>query len=670
METGGKKKVALLFGSFNPIHEGHLAILRHIVETRPECGVRLVVSPQNPFKEGLTSSAGERLAAARETVARVLPQVEVSDVEFSLSEPYYTINTLRHLQELEPEKEFVLVVGGDNIASIERWHCGRELLKEFEVWVYPRPGSDAAAVCAGYAGNPDVKGVTLLDAPLYDISSTEIRAAASAAASGSRKEYDVIIIGGGITGAGVARDCALRGLKALLVEKGDITNGATGRNHGLLHSGARYAVNDGESAAECIRENLILKHIAPHCVERTEGLFLTLPEDDLAYQKTFIRSCRKAGIAAEAIDPKEALAMEPSANPEITGAVKVPDGSVDPFRLTLSNIEDARAHGAEILTFHEVTGFIKDGSRVAGVTLFDRKSRQIERYYAPVVVNAAGIWGQAVAKMAGADIIMFPAKGTLLVFGHRVNNVVLNRCRKSADGDILVPGESVTIIGTTSTRVPFETVDDVRPEPDEVDLLLREGSKLAPSLSSTRILRAYSGVRPLVAAEGDPSGRSISRGIVLLDHETRDNIKGFITITGGKLMTYRLMAEMATDLVCSKLGVEAACTTDKAVLPDPAPRRKPFGGELVCECENVTEEEIMRAARELGATDLVTLRRRTRLGMGTCQGQLCAKRAAQLLSEPDLRGFMNERWKGIYPVAWGEALREAQLAQWLYNDEI
>ena len=91
------------------------------------------------------------------------------------------------------------------------------------------------------------------------------------------QEFDVIIIGGGITGAGTARDCALRGLKVLLVERLDIANGATGRNHGLLHSGARYAVTDRESAAECIGENLILRHIARHCIEETDGLFITLP---------------------------------------------------------------------------------------------------------------------------------------------------------------------------------------------------------------------------------------------------------------------------------------------------------------------------------------------------------------------------------------------------------
>ena len=107
---------------------------------------------------------------------------------------------------------------------------------------------------------------------------------------------DVIIIGGGATGAGIARDCALRGLSVTLLERHDIATGATGRNHGLLHSGARYAVTDGESARECIAENQILKRIARHCIEPTDGLFITLPEDDLAFQSTFITACTAAGI--------------------------------------------------------------------------------------------------------------------------------------------------------------------------------------------------------------------------------------------------------------------------------------------------------------------------------------------------------------------------------------
>ncbi|MBR4756077.1 MAG: anaerobic glycerol-3-phosphate dehydrogenase subunit A, partial [Bacteroidales bacterium] len=336
--------------------------------------------------------------------------------------------------------------------------------------------------------------------------------------------FDVIIVGGGITGAGTARDCALRGLRVLLIERHDIATGATGRNHGLLHSGARYAVTDQESATECIKENMILKNIARHCVDDTSGLFITLPEDDLAYQATFVKACNTAGIKAEVIDPKEAIALEPSVNPSIIGAVRVPDGSVDPFRLCAANMVDAKLHGAKVLVHSEVVGFIKDGDTVKGVKVLDHSTGLVSEYFAPVTVNAGGIWGHNIAAMAGANIGMFPAKGTLLIFAHRVNGVVINRCRKPANADILVPGDTVCIIGTTSTRVPYEECDTISPTPEEVDLLLTEGAKLAPSLAQTRILRAYAGVRPLVSADNDPSGRNISRGIVCLDHETRDGI--------------------------------------------------------------------------------------------------------------------------------------------------
>ena len=347
----------------------------------------------------------------------------------------------------------------------------------------------------------------------------------------------------------------------------DLTNGATGRNHGLLHSGARYAVTDQESAEECIRENMILRKVARHCVEETDGLFITLPEDDLAFQSTFIDSCLRAGIRAEAIDPKEAIRMEPSVNPTLIGAVRVPDGAVDPFRLTVANALDARLHGAHVLKNTEVIGFIKEGDRVVGVEVVDHNTKEKKELRSRLVINAGGIWGHLIAKMAGATVNMFPAKGALLIFGHRVNNLVINRCRKPADADILVPGDTISLIGTTSSRVPFEEIDDMKVTADEVDLLLREGEKLAPELAYTRILRAYAGVRPLVAADNDPSGRSISRGIVCLDHEERDGIPGFITITGGKLMTYRLMAEWATDLACKKLGVDKACETAVKPLP-------------------------------------------------------------------------------------------------------
>ena len=311
--------------------------------------------------------------------------------------------------------------------------------------------------------------------------------------------YDVIIIGGGITGAGTARDCALRGLKVLLVEKFDFTNGATGRNHGLLHSGARYAVTDPESATECIKENMVLRRIAKHCIEETDGLFITLPEDDINYQKTFVEACTRAGISANIISPEEALRLDPSVNPNLLGAVRVPDASVDPFHLTTANVLDARQHGADVLTYHEVVAMLTSNGRIEGVRLRNNHTGEEIEKHAALVINAAGIWGHDIAKMAGIKINMFPAKGTLLVFGHRVNKMVINRCRKPANADILVPDDAVCVIGTTSDRVPYDTVDNLKITSEEVDTLIREGEKLAPSLATTRILRAYAGVRPLVA---------------------------------------------------------------------------------------------------------------------------------------------------------------------------
>jgi glycerol-3-phosphate dehydrogenase len=212
-----------------------------------------------------------------------------------------------------------------------------------------------------------------------------------------------------------------------------------------------------------------------------------------------------------------------------------------------------------------------------------------------------------------------------------------------------------------------------------------------------------------VSADNDPTGRNISRGIVCLDHEERDGLKGFVTITGGKLMTYRLMAEMATDVVCRKLGVDRPCQTAEVPLPGseersyeavaqkiweaPSTAQKAAAarmgtsasrirGEsrqdaaLICECEEVSAGEVKDAIDRLDVSTLTDLRRRTRIGMGTCQGEFCACRAAGLLAKAhgcvereraDLVDFMRERWKGNLPIGWGDTLREAEYTQWVYK---
>ena len=518
-----------------------------------------------------------------------------------------------------------------------------------------------------------------------------------------RIETDVVIIGGGATGAGVLRDCAQRGMRAILVEKDDIANGTTGRNHGLLHSGARYAVTDPHSAVECIRENRILKKVASHCIEETSGLFITLPEDDLSFQQTFVDACSNAGIETEILTPAAALRVEPNVNPQLVGAVRVPDGTVDPFRLTAANILDAEEYGGRLLSYTRVVGLIITQGRVCGVSCIRVRTGEKITIHAQQVVNAAGIWGQQICEYADLSIRMFPAKGSLLIVDYRVNSMVINRCRKPADADILVPGDTISLIGTTSEKIPYSDIESIRVTPQEVETLLAEGEKLCPVMARTRVLRAYCGVRPLISLGDDPSGRNISRGIVLVDHGDNDGLPGLITITGGKLMTYRLMAEMATDAVAKNLGNTEACTTDVWPLPGAshsnvyAPQVSiPVSGSakyrhgeraakfladdkkqnaVICECEMVTRGEIEYAVHNLNAMDLVDLRRRTRIGMGPCQGKLCACRAAGIVSEitgednvlNSVGEFMQERWKGVRPILWGDALREADLSYWLFN---
>lgn len=530
-----------------------------------------------------------------------------------------------------------------------------------------------------------------------------------------KEEYDVIVVGGGATGLGVARDCSLRGMRVALVEKGDWANGASGRNHGLLHSGARYAVTDRESAEECIRENTVLRRVARHCVDPTDGLFITLPEDDLGYQADFIAACRAAGIPAEQLDPREAELLEPAVPRGIAGAVRVPDGAIDPFRLTLANAVDAERQGAVLYRYHEVVQLLQHSGRIEGVEIAPWASGERKRLYAPLTINASGIWGSMLLQKVGVELCMFAAKGALLVFEHRVNQMVINRCRKPADADILVPGDTACILGTTSTRVPLEAVDNPRVTDEEVDLLLKEGGQMVPSLQEVRIMRAYAGVRPLVAAAGDSTGRALSRGIVLIDHAQRDGLEGMCTITGGKLITYRLMAEQAADLASKKLGIGGPCETTVRSLPgseraermadvrtdaqrqfhfsmrrrqvqdrlgtlaEGVPLATAADRALVCECEEVTAGEVKSAFRELHTQTLDDLRRRTRMGMGPCQGMLCSCRATELArryagdDERGLEGmkrWLEARWRGVRPVAWGEGLREAELVQWLYREVI
>ena len=510
----------------------------------------------------------------------------------------------------------------------------------------------------------------------------------------------VIIIGGGATGLGILRDLSMRGVKTLLVEKGDLTNGASSRYHGLLHSGGRYAVKDQSAARECIEENQILRRIGKSCVEETEGMFVRLESDDPNYESQWIDGCKSSGIKIKKISVEEALKLEPILTSKIVSAYLVPDAAIDGFRLSWQLVDSAKRFGGEIKTYTRAVGIDSHNGKIIGVRVRNRSGEH--EIPCDIVINAAGGWTGKIAEMAGLDVGVQPDKGTLLVFNSRLVNRVVNRLHKSGDGDIFVPHGSVTILGTSSMSVP--TPEDTSTSRAEVENLMRIGSELIENLPKYRLLRAFAGSRPLYRPKGGAIGREASRGFAIIDHST-EGLDGMFTIVGGKFTTFRLMAEKISDQVCKKLGNSNPCrTASEPIVAEVSSKSRenvqkffpsfglnlaanrlgkdrfekvakklesePESRQLLCECENITRAEFEVIASEETSTDLDDIRRRTRFGMGTCQGTFCTFRAACIFGKnsaiDSTREMLSERWKGIRPVLIGQSLKQTELMRSIY----
>jgi glycerol-3-phosphate dehydrogenase len=375
----------------------------------------------------------------------------------------------------------------------------------------------------------------------------------------------VIVVGGGGTGGALAHDLVLRGLAVTLLERGELTSGTTGRHHGLLHSGARYAVNDPESAVECIAENRILRRIAPGSFEENGGLFVALTDEDMDYKARFLAGCAACGIPTRELTPVEAVGLEPGLNPALKAAVWVPDATMDAMRLPLRFFATAQQGGARLRPFTEVTSLLHAGRRVSGVAIRDHLTGREAELGADLVVNATGPWCERLAAMAGAAVPVQPSPGVLLALVGRLCNLVVNRLHAAADGDIVLPQRALSIVGTSAWTV--EDPDDLDVPDEHVQAMYREGAKLVPAVASAAERAAWSAARPLIGASGGQAGgRELSRTFNCFDHAVTDGVEGFVTITGGKATTLRAMAEATADLVCAKFGLQAPCRTRDTVL--------------------------------------------------------------------------------------------------------
>jgi glycerol-3-phosphate dehydrogenase len=399
--------------------------------------------------------------------------------------------------------------------------------------------------------------------------------------------YDVVIIGAGINGAGIARDASMRGLKVLLIDKGDPGCGTTSASTRLIHGGLRYLEHfEFGLVHESLREREILLRIAPHLVrplpitipiyKHGKRGWLMIRAGMVLYD---LLSWRKSLPRHRMLSRAQTLDRWPGLNPEgLIGSALYYDAQVEfPERLVVENVLSARKFGAEVLTHTRVKNFAVEDGKVSGIGLVN-EDRQEQFVEARIVINAAGPWIDQVLKRVPVESskLIGGTKGSHIVvapFPTAPSSAIYLEARSDGRPIFIIPWNKLYLIGTTDVR--FEgNPDEVRCEPWEIDYLLTETNLALPDARLTRdsILDTYSGVRPLPVT-GDKDEQSITRRHFIREHPRLPNL---FSIVGGKLTTYRSLAEECVDLIFLKLGKDPpACRTANEVLATDLTERNP-----------------------------------------------------------------------------------------------
>ncbi len=382
--------------------------------------------------------------------------------------------------------------------------------------------------------------------------------------------HDVVVIGGGVTGAGIARDLALRGLSVLLLEKGDWGAGTSGSSSWMIHGGPRYLEFDWDTTRLSTTDAGHIVTIARNIVYRVLFLIPVLPHDknNIERMETAMEvydrfQPLKKSHPHTRLTPEEALRIEPGLTPDMVGAVTMEEWGVDPHRLVFANVQDAVANGARALNHTKVVELLRDGGAVIGVR-YRTSDGVYSEARAKVVVNAAGPWVPEVGHMAGVDVHLRPAKGIHIVYPHRISRFAISG--ESIDGRdlLMVSHAGFTLLGTTDDDF-YGDLDSVEVRRDEVDYLLQGFERVFPAIRKFRPVRTTTGVRPTLF-KWRRYEDELSRRYRIFDHAA-DGVGGFVTIAGGKLSMYRLMAEETSDAVCRKLGHQSPCVTATRPLP-------------------------------------------------------------------------------------------------------
>ncbi len=530
-----------------------------------------------------------------------------------------------------------------------------------------------------------------------------------------KNEFDVIIIGGGITGAGIARDCAFRNLTTLLIEKKDFASGTTGACSGFLHGGPRYLDSDPNVTRESCVESGIVQKIAPTICFRVPFVvpaFVNISSCNLSKLDDFFSKYDEFAPLKNSephvvLSKDELLALEPNLNAEIEGGVTFDEWGVDVFRLTLFSIISAVNNGAKILNHTKVVGFNIKDDYIESIVV-QSSDGELTTIYGKVIVNASGPWVPDVCRLAGISLKLRKTKGVHLILDRRVTNIGVVSVAVDGAFREIFPHQSTTLIGCTDDDF-FGSPDDIPITTDEINYIVEATSRAVPKLKQARIIRAMAGIRPMIFQDGILEGK-VSRDFKLIDHQKTDNLKNFISMLGGKLVIYRLMAEKVTDLVCDKLNVVSTCVTSKiplltksdevaysnktgellnfsklnilskfSILSDSISEniaKLPELSSKVCLCESVCEAEIRFSIKNEWVKTIDDIRRRLRVGSGPCQGYHCASLVAILLSQElnlsakdtlkEIINFLRERWRGERMIVNGSQIIQEEIKQFKY----
>lgn len=497
--------------------------------------------------------------------------------------------------------------------------------------------------------------------------------------SKSKADVDVVIIGGGVNGSGVARDCALRGIRVALFERNDLAFGASGNSSGMIHGGPRYLTYDPDVTYTSCLDSGHIQRIAPHLLFRIP--FLTpIHAGPLArvmlegYDAFFALYDKyqplKRGKPHVRLDAGEMRHLEPGLKGDLYGGITFDEWGIDGSRLCVANAIDAQEHAATLHLHTTVTQILRrDDGAVRGVAYRDQQTGATGICTTKLVVNATGAWAPITATLGGLEAKrarVRGGKGIHVMFDRRLTNYAI--VAQAIDGRqvFLEPWQNLTIIGTTDDDY-YGDLDNVVATGDEVRYLIQAVARVFPAIREARAIGTYAGVRPTLYAWG-PNEDGLSREHEIVDH-AEHGAAGLFSMIGGKLASYRVFSEEMTDVIARQLGNARPCRTHLASLPggeeelsplalakrfgvDPVTatrleyrhgsrsvrilermRRDPKQAAVVCPCEPVTDGEIRYAVEKELATSVDDVSRRTRLGLGACGGMRCAARCGRIVAE-------------------------------------